>query len=313
MENNLPRPEIDKPWAVEAGAALSHIAKVTKLTRLAAAAVVLALAGSLHPRAVIAQDAAPDAAQDSVPESVPDTVPNPVPPPKKVESPWSGSLQGNGSAFFGNNIQRVFGGRGTLSRSDSLLEVEARAEVVYGESEAADAARYVTKRALLGTFSADYRPKGMLSPFITVTVESNLEKKIDTRYSIGVGANRTLIRTPRTQSSLSVALMDEQTVPMVAPGAQPTPSTQITRWSVRGRLNHAFDDRLRMSHTTFYQPNAQTNTNYLLRSTSDAEYALTKVVAFTTSMVFNYDSEATIRGARVNHDGQVLFGIKARW
>lgn len=276
---------------VEAGAALSHIANVTKLTRLAVTAAAIALAVSAHPRTATAQ------AADSESE----------------ESPWSGSLQANGSAFFGNNIQRVFGGRGTLSRSDSLLQVEARAEIVYGESETAAAERYVTKRALLGTFSADYRPKGMLSPFITVTLESNLEKKIDTRYSIGVGANRTLIRTPRTQSSLSVALMDEQTVPLVAATAEPTPSTQITRWSVRGRFNHAFDDRLRMSHTTFYQPNAQTNTNYLLRSTSDAEYALTKVVAFTTSMVFNYDSEATTRGARVNHDGQVLFGIKARW
>lgn len=230
------------------------------------------------------------------------------------DSPWSGSVQANGSSFFGNSDQRVFGGRATLARSDSLLELGARAEVVYGDSEIDSSDRQVVKRSILGTFSADYRPKGTLSPFVSITVESNLEKKIDTRYSIGIGARRTFIRTPQTETSLSLALLDELTVPRPQPDATTiVPSTRLTRWSLRGRLNHSFDDRLRMSHATFWQPSARTSAKYLVRSTSEAEFAITKRLGFSTSMVVNYDSEAMLRGARVNHDGQVLFGVTARW
>jgi hypothetical protein len=233
--------------------------------------------------------------------------------PAARDSPWSGSVQANGSAYFGNSNQRLFGGRSALSRSDSLLQLEARAEFVYGDAEINSPDRQVVKRTLLGTLTADYRPKGMLSPFVSVTVESNLEKKIDTRYSVGVGAKQTFIRTKQTETSLSVALLDELTVPLVAADADPLPSTRLTRWSLRGRLNHTFDDRLRMTHATFWQPSAWAGESYLVRSTSEAEYAITRHLGFATSMVVNYDSEAILRGARVNHDGQVLFGVTARW
>lgn len=229
------------------------------------------------------------------------------------DNPWSGSVQANGSAFFGNNDQRIFGGRSTLSRRDSLVELAARAEFTYGDSEVGSDDRQVVKRTVLGTLTADYRPKGALSPFIQVTLESNLEKRIDSRYSIGIGAKRTFVRTPETEGSLSLALLDELTVPRPADSATDALSTRLTRWSLRGRLNHAFDDRMRVTHATFWQPSARTTARYLVRSTSEAEYALTKRVGINTSMVVNYDSEAILRGARVNHDGQVLFGVTARW
>lgn len=220
-------------------------------------------------------------------------------------------MQLNGSAFFGTSDQRVFGAKGSLSRKDSTVELGTSAQVVYGDAKLAGDSREVTKRILLGTLSADLRPHGALSPFVLFTLETNLEKKIEGRYSISIGAKQTLVRTDQTETSLSAAILDEYTVPFAI--AEPIPSTRLTRWSFRGLIRHEFDDRLRASHATFWMPSARTAARYLVRSTSEAQYALTSIVNLTTSVQVNYDSEAMARGARVNHDGQVLMGIGARW
>lgn len=232
-------------------------------------------------------------------------------PAPRVRSPWSGTVQLNGSAFFGTSDQRVIGAKGSLSRRDSTVELGTSAQVVYGDAKLAGDDREVTKRTLLGTLSADLRPHASLSPFVLFTLETNLEKKIDGRYSISIGARQTLVRTEQTETSLSAAILDEFTVPFAI--AEPLPSTRLTRWSFRGRVRHEFDDRLRASHATFWMPSARTTARYLVRSTSEAQYALTSIVNLTTSVHVNYDSEAMARGARVNHDGQVLVGVGARW
>ena len=231
--------------------------------------------------------------------------------PAARKSPWSGTAQANGSAFFGTSDQRVVGARASISHTDSGFALGASSEVVYGDAKLDREFRHVTKRMLLGTVSLDYRPHAPLSPFVLVTVESNLEKKIDGRYSISIGARQLLHRSEHSETSLSAAIVDELTTPYAA--AAPIPSTRLTRWSFRARAKHEFDDRLRTSHTTFWMPSARTAARYLVRSTSEAQYALTRIVNFTTSVQVNYDSEAMARGARVNHDGQVMFGIGARW
>lgn len=298
---------------------------MTTPTRVLASLAVLLVTTLPTAHRVAAQEPAPAPYDPAPPPAPADWLPDgpaeaePVPAPAEADedephekSPWGGSLQANGTSFFGNSDQRVFGGRGTLSRRDELVELEARAEIIYGDSEIEDSGRQVVKRALLGSLTADYRPNGTLSPFVYVTVETNLEKKIDTRYSIGVGAKQTFLKSKETESSLSVALLDELTVPRPTT-AEPIPSTRLTRWSLRGRVRHRFDDRLRMTHMTFWQPSASTTSVYTMRSTSEAEYALTSVVGLATSMQVNYDSEAMLRGAQANHDGQFLFGVTARW
>ena len=227
-------------------------------------------------------------------------------PPRR----WRGSAQGNGSILFGNTNQRVLGGRGSVTRADSVVEVDASVQLLYGDAEA-DGEREVVKRLWLGAVSVDYRPTAPVSPFVFGTFESSLEKQIAERYSVGVGAKRTFVRTDRTEASLSVAALDERTVPL--PSARDRATTRLTRWSVRGRVRHAFDDRLQVSHVTFWQPSVRAASRFLVRSTTEAEYALSRGVAMTLSLLDNYDSEAVARGARTNNDGQLLFGVSARW
>lgn len=261
--------------------------------RLVAWAACVAVAVAARPGAAAAQ--------------APTVPPVPKPPPRR----WTGTATANGTVLFGNTDQRVFGGRATLARADSVIDLDAGVQILYGDSEVDGERREVTKRLWLASLSLDYKPGGRTSPFVLGTVESNLEKQLAARYSLSAGVKQTFVSTERAEASLSVALLDERTVPrFTAPDVDPT---RLTRWSFRARMRRAFDEKLRISHVTFWQPSAGDASRFLVRTTTEAAYALTRVVGLSLSLHDNYDSEAKARGARVNNDGQLLFGISARW
>lgn len=224
-------------------------------------------------------------------------------------SRWSGSAQGSGALLFGDTEQRSFGARGTVERADSVLELNAALQTLYGEASLDDGARRVIKRIWLGSLTADWRPKNPWSPFVLATVETNLEKRIASRYNAGVGVKYTARRTARTNVSLSVALLDERVTPDSL-GAAPS---RLTRWSTRFRLRHAFDDRTRFSHVVFWRPSATAIDRFVVQSNSELAVGLTRRTALTLSLLDNYDSEAVARGARTYYDGQLLLGLTATW
>ncbi len=224
---------------------------------------------------------------------------------------WSGTAQADGSVLFGNSDQRVLGARGSLARADSVMRLDLSLQALYGDARVEGERREVTKRLWLGALSLDYRPDAAVSPFVSATFESSLEKRIAARTSLGVGAKRTFVRSARSEASLSLALLDERTVP--TPAAPASDVTRLTRWSARARFRHALDERLRISHVTFWQPAARALSSFVVRSTTEAQYALTSSLGMSLSFLDNYDSQARARGARVNNDGQLLFGVSARW
>lgn len=226
-------------------------------------------------------------------------------------SVWSGTVQANGSVLFGNTEQRIVGGKVTVARGDSVMELGAELQTLYGESSVEGQDPQVVKRLWLGALTFDWRPHARLSPFMFGSVESNLEKRIAQRYSLGIGAKQTFLSTETTETSLSVALLEERTVPRAE---APDPSAvRLERWSLRGRVRHAFNDRVRASHVTFWKPEVRATDRYLIQSTSELILQLTEAMSFSILLVDNYDSEARTRGARVYNDGQLLFGIAAKW
>jgi hypothetical protein len=236
----------------------------------------------------------------------------PAAPPRR----WSGGVQANGTLLFGNAEQRVVGGRATLARADSTIEVDGSLQMLYGDATAEDGPREVTKRLWLATVSADWRPRAALSPFVIAAYESNLEKRVATRTSAGVGAKRTFVRSARSEASLSVALLDERTVARLDADARAEGDprvVRVTRWSARARVQHGLDRRLRLTHVTFYRPRVRTAGDFVIQSTSEARYAMTRALNASLSLLVNHDSEARGRGARVATDGQLLFGLGASW
>ncbi len=230
------------------------------------------------------------------------------PPHPKI---WKGSALANASLFFGNTQQRVVGVDGKVARVDSAFGLSTELQTVYGEASVAQGSQAVTKRIWMATTTVNLRPLARVSSFITGTFESNLEKRVASRYSAGAGARWNIHHTDATDASLSAALSAEHTTPIDT--AASFPEQRIARVSVLGKFHHSFDDALRIAHSTSWQPSASGPSQYLVNSNTELRYKMNGTVSLSVTFMDSYDSGAKARGARTNNDGQMLFGISAGW
>jgi hypothetical protein len=223
---------------------------------------------------------------------------------------WSGAIEASANVLFGAARGRLIALRAGTQRADSALEVQADALLSYADAPTEDEEREVTARAVRVSLGADYRPFDRWSPFWFGTVESNLQQRIDRRYSTGAGAKLTLYREGDDDVSASLALLWEQTRPL-----DPPPLTTRTegqaRWSLRLRARRQLTETTRLEHVTFYQPAVERFARYIVETTTSLAVTITTRIALTGTLRDRYDSDARSRGARSNHDGQVLFGARA--
>ncbi|MDE3173868.1 MAG: DUF481 domain-containing protein [Gemmatimonadota bacterium] len=233
--------------------------------------------------------------------------PAPAAPPKL----WRASALANANVFFGNNQQQIIGVDGRLARVDSSLGLASELQTQYGEASVNDGPRSVTKRLWLATLTANVRPLAPVSSFVTTSFESNLEKRIASRYSLGAGARWAIHQTKSTDASLSLALSAERTNPMDS--TVHFPDQRIARLSWLAKFHHAFDDRLDLSHSTSWQPSASDVSQFLVSSNTEFRYRMNGAVSLSMAFTDNYDSGAIERGARSYNDGQMLFGVAAGW
>jgi Protein of unknown function, DUF481 len=252
--------------------------------------------------------ARPLAAQDVPPASA---VPAPPPPPLRKPSLWKGTALANASIFFGNNQQQVLGADTKLAHVDSGLALSAELQTQYGEAAVDTGPRVVTKRLWLGTVTANFRPLQVISGFLTTTFESNLEKRIASRYSLGAGARWNILQTEATNASLSLALSGEHTV--ARDSTVHFPDKKLARLAWLGKFHHSFDDRMEMTHATSWQPSASGSYQFLIASSTELRYKMNGTVSLSLAFTDNYDSGALTRGARTYNDGQMLFGVAAGW
>jgi hypothetical protein len=69
------------------------------------------------------------------------------------------------------------------------------------------------------------------------------------------------------------------------------------------------NDRVRVSHETFYRPVADDFDRFTLSSNTSVAIRLAQFAHLNFSFLDSYDSEARSRGARSNNDGQLVVGI----
>jgi hypothetical protein len=84
----------------------------------------------------------------------------------------------------------------------------------------------------------------------------------------------------------------------------------VARYSWRVKMDQRLDDRVSLSHVTFYAPIVNAPSQYTITSTTVGSYALSKPVALTVTFTDNYDSQAILRGAPGNNNGSLLFGVR---
>jgi hypothetical protein len=219
---------------------------------------------------------------------------------------WSIENELSGSLFFGNTRQTLFTTRSSVARADSAYQLGGTVRFTYGESSDEDDDTFVSKRSWVGSLNYDHRPFARYSTFLFSTVETSLEKRIDFRYDLGIGEKLTFVRTGTTTADISVALLGERTY---LPSVLPDDTETLLRWSGRARYQRQVNDRVRISHVTFYQPAVNEFSRFTLRSTTSIAVQLASFANLNVSFLDNYDSEARDRGARSNNDGQLVLGL----
>lgn len=219
---------------------------------------------------------------------------------------WSIENEVSGSLFFGNTRQTLVTGRTSVARADSAYELKGNVRFTYGESSNEDDEAFVSKRSWLGSLNYDHRPFGRYSTFLISTLETSFEKRIDFRYDFGIGEKLTFVRTATTRADISLALLGERTY---LPQPVLDATENLLRWSGRARYQRQMNDRVRVSHETFYRPVVDEFDRFTLRSTTSIAIQLASFANLNFSFLDNYDSEARDRGARSNNDGQLVLGL----
>lgn len=223
---------------------------------------------------------------------------------------WSGAIEASANVLFGAARGRLVALKAGTQRADSALEVQGDFLLSYADSRLEDEEREVTARAVRVSLGVDYRPFDRWSPFWFGTAESSLQQRIDRRYTTGAGAKLTFYREGDDDVSASLALLWEQTRALDPEPPRPFAETQA-RWSLRLRARRQLSEATRLEHVTFYQPAVAHFARYIVETTTSLALTITTRVALTGTLRDRYDSESRSRGARSNHDGQLLFGARA--
>ncbi len=225
---------------------------------------------------------------------------------------WDVEGEIGASVFFGNTEQTTVTSRAGVERSDSTWEVSADGGYSYGEATEEGGATFVNKRSWRLGAQLDHRPFDRWSPFVFANAAGSLEQRVDLRTDAGIGAKYTWVRTEPTRVDLSAAVLAERLEPRPDPEAPLVETESLARWSLRFRARHTLiPDRLGVSTVNFWQPRIDALDEFLFTSESSLSFQLTEVVSVKLTLLDTYDSEATVRGARTNNDGQLFFGVLA--
>lgn len=238
----------------------------------------------------------------------------PVPRPR-----WRTIAELNGNILFGAASQRLVGSLLSAARADSALAVRAEFQTAYGEARDAAGDRRVAARTVRLSAGADFQPGSRLSTFVLGDAETSYQQRIALRVGGGVGAKRTVWRPPAATAdfaeevSVSLAVLGERV--RALDGMDQTTRAggggNRLRWSLRARWRRRLTSMVRLTHVTLYQPTIDAP---LARATAESTTVLAvdlrQGMALTATLRDRFDSEARRRGARSNHDGQLLFGVR---
>lgn len=222
---------------------------------------------------------------------------------------WKGTVDLGVNVLYGASRSRLAAATLGAGRADSALELRSDFTLTYADARVEDEPRRVTARSWRLSLGGDHTPRRQLSPFWFGSVEASLQQRVDRRYGAGAGAKLTFYRKDADDVSTSLAVLWEHTRALDPDSTMEATKTRA-RWSLRGRVRRQLGPAVKFSHVTFYQPAVDALGTYGIDSNTSVVVAINAAVSITASWRERYDGEARDRGARSNHDGQVLFGVR---
>ncbi len=221
---------------------------------------------------------------------------------------WHSVVEANASTFFGATSQTLSALAASVSHDGDAFSADANLKFRYGEAEDANKVKFVNARGIGIATSLDIAPHDRFSPFLLATGETSLEARIASRFSGGAGAKWVFAKSNTGSASVSLAVLGERTAALNDTLAASI--TGVARYSWRLKMSHRLDERLAVSHVTFYAPIVNAPSQYTVVTTTVGSYALSKPVALTLTFTDSYDSQANLRGAPGNNTGSLLFGVR---
>jgi len=235
-------------------------------------------------------------------------------PPSVAERAWEVEAEVGGTILFGNRDQSILATRTEISWADSRVDSTVDLRFTYGEATDDEGVSQVNRRSWLVDSALDFRPGGLLRPFVTGRIESALERKIDRRTQGGVGLkyDHRIDRDNRTEFSLGILAERTRRI-----SSSPTPADEsgnVGRFSSELRIRRTFaSNRIAIDLQNAYRPVFDELGNYVVTSRNAVTLGLTEVFGLRFSHQSNFDSGAKDRGAESNHDGELQVAIVAQF
>jgi hypothetical protein len=226
-----------------------------------------------------------------------------APPPPE----WSFESEIGASVFFGASEQTTVATKIGVDRRGPWFELENDLSYIYGEATDEVGNAFVNKRSWSVGSNLNYRGVTRLNPYVFASALSSLEKAIEVRYKGGAGAKFTALDSEVSRLDFALAVLGEKTVEDSPDNGD---SEILARWTGEFHLRRSFtEDRTVFEAKANYNPVFDQLDNYTVTAESSIAFKLSQIISLKLSVVDNYDSQATERGARDNNDGRVLFSV----
>lgn len=213
-----------------------------------------------------------------------------------------------GSTTFGRSSTRTLTARASLVHVTPSLEVTLALAGAYQDFADPGQPRFVAMRSGRATLSFEGQPRRLVSPVLWLSAEGSLEAQVARRLEQGLGLKVTPVRRGRDVASLSLAVVHTTTEAFA--GAPANPDGDVLRWSGRLKVDHDVPGTaVRFSTITFWRPLLTDASHYTASSLTRLTVPVSDLVRLVAAFTYEYDTEATARGATSNENGTVTIGL----
>lgn len=223
---------------------------------------------------------------------------------KKTDSSYITLTWNAGASGFymkGNTNKFYVVSTGEIKRQDSTATLDLLLSLDYGATN-----QIKDQNNFFGDFSADLSHFSTVSPLFLQIGEFSFPRGITFRSETGAGVKYNFIKYPEHKTSISLAVIYDYTNLVDKPGNN---DAKLLRLSWRFKtVQKLFNDRLRLTNVTFYQPSVKSIANTIWRVESTLEAPVVRGFSLTVNHLYTHDDIVSL--GRKKGDNKITFGVK---